>query len=210
MKQFAIALFIFTFALNCWSAVSASVGVIWDKAENHTEETTFRVSVGLAPGEYYRFVEAGTNTQVVIDDLEPGSTYFFMCQAFDRGLYSDPSNEIAYTVPTGDPVELVQYFTIVRGPESGLLRWNPNPVGQLVFQYEVQYRMASDTDFVSLMVTGTEATIPTDRLSTYVVRVRAIGAAGAGPWLERTVPGLVPPSSVLISRNGSVQYQWKP
>ncbi len=197
-------------SLAAWSDTFASIGLTWTRAVEHSADTTYHVSVGEASGEYTRVVEAGTNTVVTIDRLEPGKTYFFMCRAFADGLYSEPSNEVSYMPPTGDPVGEVAYFVILRTSEKIQVKWNPNPAGQLVFLYELQYRLEGATDFTSILLPEVGTSFPVDRLSRYVVRIRAIGAAGAGPWLERNVPGLLPPSSVFISRVGSVQYRWEP
>lgn len=202
--------FLLVTSMSSWSATFASIGLTWTRAAEHAADTTFHVSVGEASGEYNRVVEAGTNTVVTIDNLEPGKTYFFMCRAFADGLYSEPSNEVSYTPPTGDPVGEVAYFVILRTSEKIQVKWNPNPAGQRVFLYELQYRLEGATEFTSIMLPEVETSFPVDRLSKYVVRIRAIGAAGAGPWLERSVPGLLPPSSVFISRVGSVQYRWEP
>lgn len=200
----------FAVSMSSWAATFASIGLTWNRAPEHSADTTYHVSVGEASGEYTRVVEAGTNTVVTIDNLEPGKTYFFMCRAFADGLYSEPSNEVSYTPPTGDPVGEVAYFVILRTSEKIQVKWNPNPAGQLVFLYELQYRLEGATDFTSILMPEVGTSFPVDRLSGYVVRIRAIGAAGAGPWLERSVPGLLAPSSVFISRVGSVQYRWEP
>lgn len=206
----AVIVVAFAMSVSSWAATFASIGLTWTRASEHSADTTFHVSVGEASGEYNRVVEAGTNTVVTIDNLEPGKTYFFMCRAFADGLYSEPSNEVSYTPPTGDPVGEVAYFVILRTSEKIQVKWNQNPAGQRVFLYELQYRLEGATDFTSILMPEVGTSFPVDRLSGYVVRIRAIGAAGAGPWLERNVPGLLPPSSVFISRVGSVQYRWEP
>ncbi|TXH16333.1 MAG: fibronectin type III domain-containing protein [Hyphomicrobiaceae bacterium] len=197
-------------SVSSWAATFASIGLTWTRASEHSADTTFHVSVGEASGEYNRVVEAGTNTVVTIDRLEPAKTYFFMCRAFANNVYSEPSNEVAYTPPTGDPVGEVAYFVIFRNSDKLQVKWNLNPAGQRVFLYELQYRLEDSPDFTSILLPEAETSFPVDRISRYVVRIRAIGAAGAGPWLERSVPGLLAPSSVFISRVGSVQYRWEP
>jgi hypothetical protein len=207
MSKIILLLTLFA-SLSALAKTVSSIGLTWTKAESHKDTTTFAVLIGPSPGQYSTRHEAGTATTTLVD-LEPG-TYYLAVVANDGGLDSLPSNEITCTVPTGEPVELVSNFTIVRTAQSALLRWNRNATNQLVFQYEINFRKASEATGFSVMSTGTEATIPMDLESTYFVDIRAIGAAGAGPWLTRSVPGLVRPSSVLLSRNGSVQYRWQP
>lgn len=203
-----LALLLFLPAL-AYSATTASVGLAWTRAASHDAATTFRIYQGVAPGVYAKTIDAGTTNEFDVPDLVPGTTYFFVVTARQDGLESLPSNEVSYAVPTGAPATAVSGFDIIRELDRTAIRWAANPADQKIFQYEVTYvRYGSPDQPTSVMATGTSVVIPTDRAATYLIRIRAIGPAGAGPWLDRTLPE--PPTSVLITRGGTVQYRWTP
>lgn len=194
-----------------YSATTASVSLTWNRAADHDASTTFRIYYGTASGEYSDQLDAGTATEISVPGLTPGVTYYFMATARQDGLESEPSEELRYTIPTGSPVSAVTVVEAFRVANQTTLNWAANPADQLIFQYEVTYvRTGTSDEPTSVMVTTPTVVLPTDTLSTYLVRIRAIGPAGAGPWFDRVLPGLKTPSSVFISRNGNVQYRWTP
>jgi hypothetical protein len=192
------------------AAVSARVGLEWTYSVGDTGDHTYRVYRGVASGTPTEQFNAGSTNQFWMDDLVPGTPYFFTVTALRDGLESLPSNEVNYTAPTGQPVTVVVNATFQRDASKVLVQWTANPTNQLVFQYEIGYKPTNVVDYASVMVTTNSATIPVDATSTYNFRVRAIGPAGVGPWFDRVVPALPgPPIFLLVRANGGVQYIYK-
>src|SRR5439155_19080697 len=64
----------------------------------------YRVYYGAASRSYNNVVNAGNSTNVTINNLTAGVTYFFAATSYDTsGLESDYSTEISYTVPSSNP-----------------------------------------------------------------------------------------------------------
>jgi hypothetical protein len=91
-----------------------SVTLIWDRAASHGSNITYEIRYGTTSGIYEKALPAGQNTTLRIDNLIPGTTYYFAAFAVNTEsfLYSDPSNEVPYTVPVTLPVMSIQYDTI--------------------------------------------------------------------------------------------------
>lgn len=211
MKYIIILIGLFVSALSIQAAIFARVGLEWNRSIGDIGDHTYRVYRGLASGEPTEIFNAGSTNAFWMDDIVPGTPYFFTVTAIRDGLESLPSDEITYTAPVGQAVTLVANATFQRDASKVIVRWATNPTNQLVFQYEVAYKPTNFVDYASVMVTTTSASIPVDGTSVYNFRVRAIGPAGVGPWLERIVPVLPgPPLFLLVKANGGVQYVYKP
>ena len=79
-----------------------SVMLAWDQSPE-TNIAGYYVHYGLASRTYTNAVSAGTATSVTVFGLEEGTTYYFAATCYnDLGLESDYSNEVSYTVPTGN------------------------------------------------------------------------------------------------------------
>lgn len=193
------------------AAVSARVGLEWSYSVGDTGDHTYRVYRGIESGVPTESFDVGNTNKFWMSDLVPGTPYFFAVTAVRDGLESLPSNEVTYTAPVGQPVGYVINATFRRDAANVLVTWTANPTNQLVFQYEVAYKPQSSTNYTSVMVPSNSATVPVDATSTYDFRVRAIGAAGVGPWFERMVPALPgPPVFLLVKANGGIQYVYTP
>lgn len=200
-----------SFSFQAFPAVSARVGLEWQRSSGDAGDITYRVYRGTEAGAYTEQFDAAKGTNYWFNDIAPGVPYFFTVTALRDGLESLPSDEVSYNAPTGQPVTVVVNAAFRRDANNVLVTWTANPTNQLVFQYEVAYKPQSATDYASVMVTGITATIPVDGASVYNFRVRAIGPAGAGPWFERLVPALPgPPLFLLVKANGGVQYVYTP
>jgi hypothetical protein len=82
---------------NGW-AIGDSVTLAWDP-NSEPDLAGYRLYYGTATRTYDRTVEVSGDTRISVDDLEPGSTYYFAVTAHNTaGLESDYSNEVAYTV----------------------------------------------------------------------------------------------------------------
>lgn len=199
------------FAFQAFPAVSARVGLEWTYSVGDTGDHTYRVYRGLASGTPTEIFNAGSTNVFWMDDIVPGTPYFFTVTAIRDGLESLPSNEVTHTAPIGQAVTAVVNAAFRRDSNNVLVTWTSNPTNQLVFQYEVAYKPQSATDYASVMVATTSATIPVDGSSVYNFRVRAIGPSGVGPWFDRIVPALPgPPLFLLVKANGGVQYVYTP
>lgn len=91
-----------------------SVTLAWDRAGTHGPNISYEIQYGLTSGIYEKSVPAGTATTITIDNLIPGTRYYFAAFAIntDTFLYSDPSNELSYTVPVTLPIMDIQHDTI--------------------------------------------------------------------------------------------------
>jgi hypothetical protein len=128
--------------LCCISALrvlgSASVTLAWDPSPD-LDVAGYRVYVGQFSGVYAPPIDVGSQTTVVVSNLQQGVTHYFVVTAYNSsGLESDPSNEIHYTPPivTG-PTELsapvittprlssappMAFVAIVDGPPNRIYR----------------------------------------------------------------------------------------
>jgi len=211
MKLVTLFLIALGIQLPAQSAVSARVELIWNRSPDDAGDIIYRIYRGPASGNYTEHFEAGSNTNYVFNDITPGVPYYFVATAFRDALESLPSDELVHTVPIGLPATLVANVTMRRDTNSVTVVWNANPADQLVFQYEVQFKPTNSVDYASVMTASLSTTVPTDATSTYNFRIRAISPSGPGPWLDRVVPALPgAPTSLLVNRNGSVQYIYKP
>lgn len=211
MKHIILALSVVLFAFTAQAAVSARVGLEWQRSSDDAGDIIYRVYRGNSGSIYTEQFDAAKGTNYWFDDITPGIPYFFTVTALRDGLESLPADEVTYTAPTGQPVTQVVNATFRRDATTVLAEWTANPANQLVFQYEVAFKPTNAVDYASVMVTTTSASIPVDGTSVYNFRVRAMGPAGVGPWLERIVPVLPgPPLFLLVKANGGVQYVYKP
>lgn len=97
------------------SAAGTIVTAAWD-ANVDTVTTGYRLRYGTASGQETTVVDVGNVTTTLVIGLVPGTKYFFVVEAYAAdGRTSDPSTEVAFTMPTGgtsDPC-LQQRVTIV-------------------------------------------------------------------------------------------------
>jgi hypothetical protein len=60
----------------------------------------YNVYYGTASGNYTGKIDAGTNTQLTLPDLQACQNYYFVVTAYDdSGDESPPSNEVIYLIP---------------------------------------------------------------------------------------------------------------
>ncbi len=108
-----------------------SVTLAWDPSPTPTV-VGYTVQYGTNSGQYSEFLLLGIETTAVVPDLLEGVTYYFVVTAHtDEGLESDPSNELAYTVPDGTitylPPSLNSIGDLIIDEDAG--RTNINLVG---------------------------------------------------------------------------------
>lgn len=116
----AALLFFSVFAVHA----EKSVTLAWDPSPTPTV-VGYTVQYGTSSGQYSEFLLLGNETTAVVPDLLEGVTYYFVVTAHtDEGLESDPSNELAYTVPTGNvtylPPTLDVIDDVIVDEDSGL------------------------------------------------------------------------------------------
>ena len=83
------------------STFADSATLAWDRVSSHTNLSTYILKYGPTSGSYTGAVNVATNlTSGIVNNLVAGRRYFFVVTARNvSGIESDPSNEIAYTVP---------------------------------------------------------------------------------------------------------------
>ena len=92
-----------------YMALAESVKLAWDA--NPEPDISYRVSYGTTTGNHPNVIEAGKNLEVIVPDLSPGTTYFFVVRAVGPdGLISPPSIELGYTIPRPSPKGWVVKF----------------------------------------------------------------------------------------------------
>ncbi len=89
----------------CALAFAASVfaaNVTWSR-NSESDIERYEVHLGTSPGTYTRTVNAGNQASVVVNDLQPGVTYYITVTAVNQaGLVSEPSAEISYQEPLAE------------------------------------------------------------------------------------------------------------
>ncbi len=100
LRQIFLILFAFL-PLNF--AHSASVTLAWD-ANPEANIVGYRVYYSTVSGSYGTMIQVGNSLSAKIDNLQPGTTYYFAVTAYDTAdLESHPSNELSHTLPS-DPL----------------------------------------------------------------------------------------------------------
>src|SRR5262249_3678586 len=98
----AIAALTFIFTILPGHAVTLA----WDASPDPTANS-YTLRYGVASGSYPAAVNVGNVLSAAVTNLTPGVTYYFVVSAGNTaGVDSDPSNEIAYTVPGTPPPNL--------------------------------------------------------------------------------------------------------
>jgi len=79
------------------TGTATSLTLTWDAPTTNTDGTPisdlagYKVYYGVVPGSYYAPIDAGSATSSVIQNLVPGTTYYFTVTAYDGS-----GNESAY------------------------------------------------------------------------------------------------------------------
>ena len=96
---FALIALGMSFCGSAWG--TQSVTLAWD-ASADVNVIGYNVYYGPASGSYTNKIPVGNVTNVTINGLVEGATYYFAVTAYDSsGLESVPSNEVSYSVPSG-------------------------------------------------------------------------------------------------------------
>jgi hypothetical protein len=89
----------------------SEVSLAWE-ASTDPAVASYRLYVGLGSGSYTTALECGTNLTATVPDLVVGSTYYFVVRAVSaENVESEPSNEVAYTVPQPDSIQVTSYVS---------------------------------------------------------------------------------------------------
>src|SRR5678816_1145034 len=79
------------------------VTVAWDPSTT-PDVAGYILYFGTNSGAYFDFVVGGSGTTAIAPGLLEGITYYFAATAYaTNGIESDPSDEISYTIPAGNP-----------------------------------------------------------------------------------------------------------
>ncbi len=208
--------------LGCFPArtiAGQSVHLAW-VASSSPEVVGYNVYYGSDSGNYSVMVAGVTATELNVDRLQDGRTYYFVVTAFNSsGQESEPSNEAAYSVtglapPPGSP------FVLQTLPDhAATLGWNPSPsataTGYLVYYgtqsgiYDQVISVASDT---RVDVHGLADGV------TYYFAVAATDSSGKSsaltPEISYSLPKLVPPPAAPAIQHAlppdGVSLTWPP
>ncbi len=105
---------VFILLLLCFNAPAQSlseVSLAWE-ASTDPAVASYRLYVGLGSGSYTEAFECGTNLTATVPDLVVGSTYYFVVRAVSaEDVESEPSNEVTYTVPQPDSIQVASYVS---------------------------------------------------------------------------------------------------
>ena len=116
MKRLLAHLFGFLLTLQ----VVLGVTLEWDPSPD-AWVSGYALHYGTASSNYTIRIDVGNATSCTITNLTPGVTYYFVATAYATdGQESLPSNEVAYTVPGGNPSDII-HLTVLDIP--------PPPVG---------------------------------------------------------------------------------
>ncbi|MGV8885925.1 MAG: fibronectin type III domain-containing protein [Microbacteriaceae bacterium] len=122
-----------------------------------------------------------TTTAAVVTGLDNGTPYTVRVRAVTEVGASDWIESASFT-PAGVPFAP---GSLAVTPASNELNvsWNAAAGnGAAVTSYEVQWHPVGDTEFHSLFVTATSASVVAQNGISYDVRVRALNAVGSGAW----------------------------
>lgn len=100
MKYPTIVLSILSAFIIYFVAFSDSVTLTWNPSADSNVVTSYQVHYGFLSQDYTQITNFGNNLTGTVDNLFPGSTYYFAATAIGTNSFeSDFSNEINYTVP---------------------------------------------------------------------------------------------------------------
>jgi len=81
-------------------AFSADLRLLWDAASG--EVTGYRIYYGTASGSHPNMIDVGNTTSFTVTGLESGTTYYFVCRAYNQYGESGDSDEITWSAPVND------------------------------------------------------------------------------------------------------------
>jgi len=112
----------FLLLLTCAAVAGPGASLEWD-ANTEPDIKGYRLYYGPASGNYTRSLDAGKNTTADVPELVTGFTYYFIVTAYNEaGLESPPSNEVVFTVPMPQNVQVTYIARLA----------NPVPQGSLI------------------------------------------------------------------------------
>jgi hypothetical protein len=176
-------------------AHSGALEMVWseDWSQRSALSMSYEISVSprasseASPPPILRLVEAGRTGSISLQGLQNGTAYGIAITGKRPNHSAGSSARTSVLLPSNpNPVK-----DLVNGPIGGVtLTWRP-PVatGEPVTGYEVQYRNASDIEWVTETTTSTEWT-GSLRTGRYWFRVRGVNRTGGGLWTESGLIGL--------------------
>jgi fibronectin type 3 domain-containing protein len=119
------------------AAASQNIQMSWDPSPS-PDVVNYTVYYGSASGAYSMAIPAGNNTELVIQGLSDGVTYYFAVTAADSlGVESELSNEVSYTVPGIASPDITAIAQSASG-QGAVLTWNASPSAD-VAGYTIHY-----------------------------------------------------------------------
>lgn len=192
------------FVLFCLLVLQAlGVTLEWDPSPD-AWVYGYAIHYGTASSNYTVRVDVGNQCTCTITNLTPGVTYYFVATAYTTdGQESLPSNEVSYTVPGGNPSDIL-HLTVLDIPppvDSVTLVWDPI-LESWVAGYAVRVGGTSGS-YTNRIDAGTNTTLTVSNLlvgATYYFVAHAYTTSGQenppSNEIGYTIPGSKPPAAV--------------
>jgi len=185
-----------------------SVTLAWELALDD-DVIGYRLYYGGESQTYTNAVSVGNATEVTIEPLIPGATYYFSVAAVGQnGLESDFSNEVTYTVPgmAFDPFDVqIESAGVVSAGDTATarLQWSPARIETLGYLIYLGERSTVYSQTIWVSAPATEFEINELQLgATYYFAVSVISIDGTEGPLSREMSVTAPPPSLPVVEPG--------
>lgn len=200
------------FLLWIFTLTVMGVTLEWDTSPD-AWVSGYAIHYGTVSSNYHVRVAVGNATTCTITNLTPGVTYYFVATAYTAdGQESLPSNEVAYTVPGGNPSDILHLTVLDIPPPTGwlgnvTLAWDPI-LESWVSGYAVRFG-GSPGQYTNRVDVGTNTTCTISNLlaqSTYYFVAHAYTVSGQENPPSNEIGYTVPGNST--NRPAQVTNSW--
>lgn len=193
--------------LPAWAQPTGSIGLTWSP-NSEADLAGYRVYQGTQPDQFDKLIEAGLSTTVVIDDLSPGTTYYWFVVAYNTAnLQSLPSNIVTITTEGGEPVLGITGWEMTRTADEVQMTWALPDISQGVGRWRVQWRIKGSPLPMREEYTDKPAfSFSAVASAPYEVVIAAEGLQGWGPDSTFDVPSMPAAPTQLSLKDGKVTW----